>query len=97
MMPTLFLAMLCAYGFGALAALAGARGTVGRGLVAAGAVGGAIPAAIYGAGYSSIYEDGRASLAARTIWLIARIYDISLCRAGADTGDALTVGVVGSM
>jgi hydrogenase-4 component B len=112
MMHILFLAMLCAYSFGALAGLAGGRGAVGRSLVAAGAVGGAgaglalgaaviataqpftlsvpdllplagglalrldplgaffliligigaIPAAIYGAGYSSIYEDGRASL-----------------------------------
>jgi len=112
MMQTLFLVMCCAYGFGALAALLGGRGTVGRSLVAAGAVVGAgaglalgatviattqpltlsvpdllplaggltlrldplgaffliligigaIPAAIYGAGYSAIYEDGRASL-----------------------------------
>ena len=112
MMQALFLVLCCAYGFGALAALLGGRGAVGRGLVAAGAVTGAgaglvlglvisasaqpftlavpdllplagglmlrldplgaffliligigaIPAAIYGAGYSAIYEDGRASL-----------------------------------
>ena len=111
-MHTLFFVMLSAYGFGALAALAGGRGAIGRTLVAAGAVTGAgaglvlglaasasaqpfalsvpdllplaggltllldplgaffliligigaIPAAIYGAGYSAIYEDGRASL-----------------------------------
>jgi hydrogenase-4 component B len=112
MMHTLFFVMLSAYGFGALAALAGGRGAIGRTLVAAGAVTGAgaglalglaasasaqpftmavpdllplaggltlrldplgaffliligigaIPAAIYGAGYSAIYEAGRASL-----------------------------------
>jgi hydrogenase-4 component B len=112
MMQTFFLVMVCAYGFGALAALLGGRGALGRGLVAAGAVTGAgaglalgamviataqpfalsvqdllplagglalrldplgaffliligigaIPAAIYGAGYSAIYEHGRASL-----------------------------------
>jgi hydrogenase-4 component B len=112
MMHTLFFVMLSAYGFGALAALAGGRGAIGRTLVAVGAVTGAgaglalglaasasaqpfalsvpdllplagglllrldplgaffliligigaIPAAIYGAGYSAIYEDGRASL-----------------------------------
>ena len=112
MMPTFFLMMVIAYGFGALAALAGSRGATGRGLVALGAgigagsglvlgvmviatgmpftlsipellptaggfvlrldalgafflilIGlGAIPAAIYGAGYSAAYEDGGASL-----------------------------------
>jgi len=112
MMLTLFLMMVMAYGFGALAALAWGRGPAGRGMVALGAaVGagsglvlggmviatgrpfalsipellpvagglalrldplgaffliliglGAIPAAIYGAGYSAAYEDGRASL-----------------------------------
>jgi hydrogenase-4 component B len=40
-MLILFLAMLCAYGFGALAALAGGQGTVGRALAAAGAAAGA--------------------------------------------------------
>src|SRR6266566_892905 len=112
MMQTFFLMMVMAYGFGALAALAGGRGATGRGLVALGAAVGAcsglvlggmviatgmpfalsipellpiagglamrldplgaffliviglsaIPAAIYGAGYSAAYEDGRASL-----------------------------------
>ena len=112
MMLPLFLMMVIAYGFGALAALAWGRSATGRGLVALGAaVGagsglvlggtviatgmpfalsipellptagglalrldplgaffliliglGAIPAAIYGAGYSASYEDGRASL-----------------------------------
>jgi len=112
MMLTLFIMMVIAYGFGALAALAGGRGPTGRGLVALGAaVGagsglvfggmvivtgmpfalsipellpiagglalrldplgaffliliglGAIPAAVYGAGYSAAYENGRASL-----------------------------------
>ncbi len=111
-MLTFFLMMVIAYGFGALAALAGGRGATGRGLVALGAAAGAgsglilggmvmatgmpfalsipellpiagglalrldplgaffliliglvaIPAAIYGAGYSAAYEDGRASL-----------------------------------
>src|SRR6266540_3053203 len=41
MIQILFLAMLCGYSFGALAALAGGRSTVGRGLGAAGAVVGA--------------------------------------------------------
>jgi hydrogenase-4 component B len=41
MMLVLFLAMLGAYGFGALAALAGGRGAVGRALAAAGALVGA--------------------------------------------------------
>ena len=126
-MLTLFLAMLCAYGFGVLAALAGGRGTVGRSLVAAGAVGGAgaglmlgamviataqpftltvpdllplagglalrldplgaffliligigaIPAAIYGAGYSSIYEDGRASL--RLLGVMLNLFLLMMC------------------
>src|SRR2546425_748911 len=112
MMLTFFLMMVIAYGFGALAALAGGRGATGRGLVALGAAAGAgsglvlggmviatgipfalsipellpiagglalrldllgaffliliglvaIPAAIYGAGYSAAYEDGRGSL-----------------------------------
>ncbi len=38
MMHPLFFVMLCAYGFGALAALVGGRGAVGRALVAAGAL-----------------------------------------------------------
>jgi hydrogenase-4 component B len=37
MMLTLFLFLVCGYGFGALAALTGGRGAVGRGLVALGA------------------------------------------------------------
>ncbi|MBK9710772.1 MAG: hydrogenase 4 subunit B [Kouleothrix sp.] len=41
MMHALFVTMLCAYGFGALAALAGGRGALGRALAAAGAVVGA--------------------------------------------------------
>src|SRR6266540_149510 len=41
MMQTLFLVMFCAYGFGALAALLGGRGMVGRTLVAASAMVGA--------------------------------------------------------
>ena len=111
-MQTLFLAMFTAYGFGAFAALPGGRKSVGRRLVALGAIAGAgaglalgatviatgtpftlsisellplggglalrldslgafflvvigigaIPAAVYGAGYSAAYEDGRASL-----------------------------------
>jgi len=111
-MKTLFLAMLIAYGLGALAALVGGRRSLGRGLVALGAIVGAgaglalgatvittgapfallvpgllplggglilrldplgafflvvigvgaIPAALYGAGYTAVYEDGRASL-----------------------------------
>src|SRR6266545_5437212 len=128
MMQTLFLVMFCAYGFGALAALLGGRGTVGRSLVAAGAVVGAgaglalgatviattqpltlsvpdllplaggltlrldplgaffliligigaIPAAIYGAGYSAIYEDGRASLRLLGVMLNLFLLTISL-------------------
>jgi hydrogenase-4 component B len=111
-MKTLFLAMLIAYGLGALAALVSGRKSLGRGLVALGAIAGAsaglalgatviangvpftlfvpellplgggfalrldslgafflivigvgaIPAALYGAGYTAVYEDGRASL-----------------------------------
>ncbi len=111
-MRTLFLVLVSAYAFGALVALLGIKGALGRGLTAlatvigAGAgmalgatvvlsgapftlsvpellpvagglalrldplgafflvlIGlGAIPAAIYGAGYSAAYEDGRASL-----------------------------------
>jgi hydrogenase-4 component B len=111
-MKSLFLAMCMAYGAGALAALLGGRKSLGRWLVALGAVAGAgaglalgvtviatgvpfalsfpellplggglalrldslgafflvvigigaIPAAVYGAGYSAAYEDGRASL-----------------------------------
>jgi len=111
-MKTLFLAMFIAYGLGALAALVSARKSLGRGLVALGAIAGAgaglalgatvivtgvpftlfvpellplggglalrldslgafflvvigvgaIPAALYGAGYTAVYEDGRASL-----------------------------------
>lgn len=111
-MQTLFLAMLMAYGLGALAALVGGRRSLGRWLAGLGAVVGAgaglalgaavistgvpfallfpellplggglalrldslgafflvvigivaIPAAVYGAGYSAVYEDGRASL-----------------------------------
>jgi hydrogenase-4 component B len=121
-MPTLFLMMVIAYGFGALAGLAGGRGSVGRGLVALGAVVGAgnglalgmvvfatgtpfaiaipqllpiagglalrldllgaffliliglgaIPAAIYGAGYSAAYEEGRASL--RTLGVMFNLF-----------------------
>ncbi|MET0501803.1 MAG: hydrogenase 4 subunit B [Candidatus Binatia bacterium] len=106
------IAMVMAYGLGALAALAGGRKPLGRGLVALGAIAGAgagltlgatviatgtpfalslpgllplggglalrldslgafflvvigivaLPAAVYGAGYSAVYEDGRASL-----------------------------------
>src|SRR2546428_11404931 len=41
MMLTFFLMMVIAYGFGALAALAGGRGATGRGLVAFGAAAGA--------------------------------------------------------
>src|SRR5436309_5670774 len=41
MMLTFFLMMVIAYGFGALAALAGGRGATGRGLVALGAAAGA--------------------------------------------------------
>src|SRR6266481_4357304 len=94
MMLTFFLMMVIAYGFGALAALAGGRGATGRGMVMATGMlfalsipellpiaGGlalrldplgaffliliglvAIPAAIYGAGYSAACEDGGASL-----------------------------------
>ena len=111
-MKTLFLAMFIAYGLGALAALVSGRKSLGRGLVALGAIAGAgaglalgatviatgvpftlfvpellplggglalrldplgafflvvigvgaIPAALYGAGYTAVYEDGRASL-----------------------------------
>jgi len=111
-MKTLFLAMFMAYGLGALAALVSGRKSLGRGLVALGAIAGAsaglalgatviatgvpftlfvpellplggglalrldslgafflvvigvgaIPAALYGAGYTAVYEDGRASL-----------------------------------
>jgi hydrogenase-4 component B len=111
-MKTLFLAMLIAYGLGALAALVSGRKSLGRGLVALGAIAGAsaglalgatviangvpftlfvpellplgggfalrldslgafflivigvgaIPVALYGAGYTAVYEDGRASL-----------------------------------
>ncbi len=111
-MYTLFLTMVSGYSLGLLFALAGSRGTLGRGLVAlAAATGagagfalgasvilsglpftlsipellpmagglalrldplgaffliliglGAIPAVIYGAGYSAVYEDGSASL-----------------------------------
>jgi len=111
-MKTLFLAMFIAYGLGALAALVSARKSLGRGLVALGAIAGAgaglalgatvivtgvpftlfvpellplggglalrldslgafflvvigvgaIPAALYGADYTAVYEDGRASL-----------------------------------
>ena len=111
-MQTLFLIMLAAYGFGAVAALIAGGRSLGRGLVAAGAITGAgaglalgatviatgipfalslpellplggglalrldslgafflvvigvgaVPAALYGAGYSAAYEDGRASL-----------------------------------
>lgn len=111
-MQTLFLSMFIAYGLGALAAMVGGRKSIGRGLVALGAVVGAgaglvlgatvigsgipftlsipellplggglalrldpvgafflvvigvgaIPAALYGFGYSAAYEDGRASL-----------------------------------
>jgi hydrogenase-4 component B len=126
MMQTFFLVMVCAYGFGALAALLGGRGMVGRGTVAAGAVIGAgaglalgatiiataqpfalavpdllplggglalrldslgaffliligigaIPAAIYGAGYSAIYEDGRASL--RLLGLMLNLFLLTM-------------------
>jgi len=112
MTDIVFFGMLLAYSFGAIAALVGRGGALGRGLVALGAVIGAgagiglgarvfitgapfvfsapgllplagglalrldslgaffliliglgaIPAAIYGAGYSAVYEDGRASL-----------------------------------
>jgi len=112
MSELLFVIMLCAYGAGALAALAAPHGSAGRWLVALGAATGAtaglllggaviwtgtpfalalpgllplgggmllrldplgafflvligvgaIPAAIYGAGYTEAYEDGRASL-----------------------------------
>ena len=111
-METLFISMFTAYVLGALAALAGGRKSLGRGLVALGAIAGAgtglalgatviitgipfalsfpellplggglvmrldslgafflvvigvgaIPASVYGAGYSAAYEDGRASL-----------------------------------
>jgi formate hydrogenlyase subunit 3/multisubunit Na+/H+ antiporter MnhD subunit len=111
-MQTLFLAMLIAYSLGVLAALAGGRKSIGRGLVAFAAIAGAgaglalgatviasgtaftlsvsellplggglglrldslgafflivigvgaIPAALYGWGYSAAYEDGRVSL-----------------------------------
>ena len=111
-MKTLFLAMVIAYGLGALAALVSGRKSLGRGLVALGAIAGAgaglalgatviatgvpftlfvpellplggglalrldslgafflvvigvgaLPAALYGAGYTAVYEDGRASL-----------------------------------
>jgi hydrogenase-4 component B len=111
-MKTLFLAMFIAYGLGAVAALVCGRKSLGRGLVALGAIVGAgaalalgatvivtgvpftlfvpellplggglalrldslsafflvvigvgtIPAALYGAGYTAVYEDGRASL-----------------------------------
>jgi hydrogenase-4 component B len=111
-MKPLFLAMFIAYGLGALAALVSGRKSLGRGLVALGAIAGAgaglalgatviatgvpftlfvpellplggglalrldslgafflvvigvgaIPAALYGAGYTAVYEDGRASL-----------------------------------
>jgi hydrogenase-4 component B len=111
-MKTLFLAMFIAYGLGALAALVSGRKSLGRGLVALGAIAGAsaglalgatviatgvpftlivpellplggglalrldslgafflvvigvgaIPAALYGASYTAVYEDGRASL-----------------------------------
>jgi hydrogenase-4 component B len=112
MMQTFFELMVAAYGAGAVVALLGGRGAIGRGLVAffaatgaatglalgimvitsgeifvqsfpellplAGGLAlrldplgaffliligvGAIPTAIYGAGYSTVYEDGRASL-----------------------------------
>jgi hydrogenase-4 component B len=125
-MPTLFLLMVIAYGFGGLVALAGGRGSVGRGLVALGAVVGAgsglalgvvvlatgtpfvlaipqllpiagglalrldplgafflsliglgaIPAAIYGAGYSAAYEDGRASL--RTLGVMFNLFLLTM-------------------
>ena len=111
-MKPLFLAMFIAYGLGALAALVSGRKSLGRGLVALGAIAGAgaglalgatviatgvpftlfvpellplggglalrldplgafflvvigvgaLPAALYGAGYTAVYEDGRASL-----------------------------------
>jgi hydrogenase-4 component B len=111
-MKNLFFAMVIAYGFGVLAALAGGRKAIGRGLVALGAIAsaaaglalgvtviaggvpltfsmpellplgggfalrldplgafflvvigvGAVPAALYGWGYSAAYEDGRASM-----------------------------------
>ena len=111
-MKNLFFAMVIAYGFGVLVALAGGRKAIGRGLVALGAIAGAaaglalgvtviaggvpltfsmpellplgggfalrldplgafflvvigvgaIPAALYGWGYSAAYEDGRASM-----------------------------------
>src|SRR6266568_9427696 len=111
-MQTLFTSMVVGYSLGALAALMGVRKSLGRGLVAFGAIAGAgaglalgatvittgvpfvlsfsellplggglalrldslgafflvvigigaIPAAVYGAGYSAAYEDGRASL-----------------------------------